>query len=147
MIMIALLSFVLLELLILITLGRSFGATSVLSVILIAGAIGVILLRERGMRAVRAIQNDLNHQRTPNESLVGAGLFFLGCVLLILPGILSDLLGFVLIVPFTRKRLAHFFLKRLTRHIQAHASKYTDTTAVHLSENDQRLAAKRGERE
>lgn len=82
------------------------------------GILGAYLANRQGLSAYRRIQDDLAHGRLPTDSLIDGGLILLAGVLLITPGVLSDLVGILLMIPITRaffRRQAVAWFKRKFR--------------------------------
>ena len=84
--------------------GGWIGLPGVLALVLGSGVAGVLLLRGQGVRLAAAMQG----MRGPEAMRAAgqAGLLALGAVLLILPGLLTDLAGLVLLVPQVRRWIA-----------------------------------------
>ncbi len=108
----------LIELALLIRLGEYMGV--VLTIILVAstGAIGVSLARSQGYRVIERIKNNLNRGEMPTDDLVGGLLILMGGVMLLTPGILTDLTGFSLILPGTRNFFTKLIKKRFIKHLK-----------------------------
>lgn len=87
-------------------LSAAFGAGPVLLWLLASIALGVVVIRRAGWRAVRDIQHALARNEAPARELMEALLRFLAGVLLMLPGPLSDLFGLVLLLPVVRRPAA-----------------------------------------
>lgn len=95
------------ELALLLAIGRSIGLWPTLAIILATGILGGLLAKSQGLRVVRRIQEDLAAGRPPAYGLLDGLLILVGGLLLLAPGIITDLLGLVLLVPVTRDLLKH----------------------------------------
>ena len=92
-----------LELWAMLALGRHIGLLPTVAVVLGAGLAGASLARHQGLRAVGAISREMQAGRTPAlEMLDAAGLLLAGGLLL-LPGLISDVLGIALLWPPLRR--------------------------------------------
>ncbi|MDP3921318.1 MAG: FxsA family protein [Candidatus Omnitrophota bacterium] len=100
----------LVEILILIKLGELFGFWSTFLLVIVTGFAGAAMARVQGFRAWQNIQSQLSQGAMPAEEMIDALLIFLAGVLLITPGLLTDMSGFVLLVPWSR-----FYFKRWLR--------------------------------
>ncbi|HQP12483.1 MAG TPA: FxsA family protein [Candidatus Omnitrophota bacterium] len=90
------------ELYLLIKVGGLIGATNTIFLIIVTGALGASLARAQGFVVLRRIQDSLNAGRMPTDDMVNGVMILIGGLLLLTPGILSDILGFLLLIPFTR---------------------------------------------
>ena len=91
--------------------GSWIGVLGVLVLVLATGALGVTVLRRQGMQAVGQMRGGVVMLRP--QSLGATGLTVLGGALLVLPGLLSDLVGLLLLVPAVRRWIALRLVKRL----------------------------------
>ena len=90
--------------------------------------LGAWLVRREGRRAWRALQEALQSGRMPDRELADGGLILVGGALLLTPGFLSDVLGFLCVLPFTRpamRRLVSWFFDRRVKRMAA-ASPYAN---------------------
>lgn len=117
-ILLAVIAITLLELAILVRLGTLIGFWPMLAVLFGVGALGLFLARSQGIRTLRAIQTDLALGRMPAPRLIDQALIMAGGVLLLLPGLLSDLAGIVLVVPFTRGLAKKVIAARIARRLE-----------------------------
>ena len=92
-----------LEIFIMIKVGSTVGALNTLALICLTAIIGVYLAKLQGLQTLKAGMINLYQNRSPvYELLSGASIAF-AAFLLIIPGFLTDLIGFLLLLPFTRK--------------------------------------------
>lgn len=108
----------LLELAILVRLGMLIGFWPMLAVVFGVGIIGLALARSQGLRTLRAIQNDLAAGRVPAPRLIDQALIMVGGLLLILPGLLSDVAAIALFLPPTRALVKRAVGRRIGRRIR-----------------------------
>jgi len=93
----------LLEIYLFIKIGSQIGPFNTISLILITAFVGVIYARYEGFNTLKAGMSQLIKNEIPiYEILSGAALAF-AAMLLILPGFATDILGFLIIFPITRK--------------------------------------------
>ncbi|UCF21284.1 MAG: FxsA family protein [Gemmatimonadota bacterium] len=107
------------ELALLIQMGRWVGLWPTLGLIVATGILGAALASHEGLRAWRAFQEDLVEGRVPGRSILDGLSILAGGALLLTPGLLTDLLGFTLVARPTRRwlqdRLVNRFGGRLIR--------------------------------
>jgi len=65
--------------------------------------IGATLAKFEGLRVWTKIQNQLNQGLMPTNDMIDGLMIFAGGIVLFTPGLLTDLLGILLLIPFTRK--------------------------------------------
>jgi UPF0716 protein FxsA len=107
----------LVELYLLLVIGRHVGALPTVVLVLITGLVGALLARKEGLRVVRRWQQSLARGRMPEEGILGGLLVLVGGVLLVTPGVLTDLVGFLLLLPPSRRWIARRLRRVLERRI------------------------------
>lgn len=106
------------ELVLLIQVGQWIGLGWTLALVLVTGFVGAALARRQGLRAWLAIQGEIRQGRMPGGTLVDGLMILIGGVVLLTPGLLTDLLGFALLIPWTRNVLKRGAQRRLERAVQ-----------------------------
>jgi UPF0716 protein FxsA len=104
-----------LDLYLLLALGREVGFWPTVGVVLVAGLVGSVLARKEGVRVLRRWQESLAQGRMPEEGLLGGVLVLVGGVLLVWPGVITDVVGLLLLLPPTRRLVAAVVRRRLER--------------------------------
>ena len=102
------------EMALLIELGKHFGTWHTIGLIVITGIIGASLAKNQGLGVYRNIQQSLYMGELPHNHLIEGLLIFIGGALLITPGILTDGVGFLLVLPPTRR----LFRERVTAYFR-----------------------------
>ncbi len=95
----------LIELFLLIEIGRQIGTLSTLAIIVCTGFFGAFLARRQGMSVLFQIQNELANERIPASQLVDGIIILLAGAVLITPGVLTDAFGFLCLMPVTRRMI------------------------------------------
>lgn len=107
----------LLELVLLIELGQLVGLWPTIGLVVLTGAAGAALARAQGLRTLFAFQEASAGGRIPAQEIQDGLAILVGGALLLTPGLLTDIFGFSLLVPFTRrwlqKRARAAFMKRV----------------------------------
>ena len=101
----------LIELALLIKIGAYIGVLMTISVVVITGILGAALARYEGFSVLNQIRSTLASGDIPADELIEGLLILVGGALLLTPGFLTDILGFVLIIPTTR-RIFREYLKK-----------------------------------
>jgi UPF0716 protein FxsA len=116
-----------LEVWLLIKVGLTIGVVITLILLVINAVMGVLLLRHQGVQAWKALTEAYTKGRVPTGHLADAVLILVGSLLLILPGFITDAIGFVFVLPWTRpyarKLIAFFVARRISKRAAAHAVK------------------------
>ena len=93
--------------------GAAIGVMNTIALVLLTGVVGAGLFRLEGRRAWRQWQQSLAAGRMPAEGVLGGVLLLLGGALLITPGVLTDAVGLMLLIPQTRMALATWLKPRI----------------------------------
>lgn len=104
----------LVELALLIELGKQIGLLNTITIVLATGFVGALLARREGFGILARIQRELSQGELPGDSLLDGALVLAGALLLLTPGLITDALGFTLLLPVTRA-LCKIYLKNYFR--------------------------------
>jgi UPF0716 protein FxsA len=107
----------LIELVILIEIGTRIGAFGTVLVVIATAIIGASLARIQGLNTIRRIQKSLSEGRLPAEELLDGFLIFAAGVLLIAPGFLTDISGFLFLIPVSRNRIKLWLKRKMNQWI------------------------------
>jgi UPF0716 protein FxsA len=101
------------EFAILIEIGRRLGTIETLILVFGTGVTGAWLARMEGFRILERIRRDLDAGRMPSEQLFDGVLVLVAGVVLITPGLLTDIAGLLLLFPPTRQAVKAFLRQKL----------------------------------
>jgi UPF0716 protein FxsA len=108
-----------LEVWVLVKVGQQIGLLPTVLILILQAIVGVLLMRHEGSRAWRALNEAFTNGKVPTGELADAALILVGGVLLMLPGFLTDVIGFLFLLrwtrPFARKLIAFFVARRINR--------------------------------
>ena len=107
----------LLELYILIKIGGYLGAFQTVALVVFTALLGIVIVRLQGLRTLQKIRQSLSQGIVPAEELVDGVLIFVGGILLIIPGVLTDLFALVLFIPYTRTIFKRWLRRRFDRMV------------------------------
>ncbi|HDD44495.1 MAG TPA: FxsA family protein [Candidatus Desulfofervidus auxilii] len=93
-----------LELALIIEVGSRIGIMYTILLIIGTAILGAYLAQSQGLAILMRIQNELKAGILPNDTLIEGLLILIGGVLLLTPGFVTDTLGFLCILPPSRKR-------------------------------------------
>jgi len=91
------------ELFLLMRLAEWFGTLPTFGLVIFTGIVGAALARHQGFRTLRQIQSELSDGHMPTRALIDAGMILVAGALLVTPGVLTDVLGFSLLIPICRQ--------------------------------------------
>jgi UPF0716 protein FxsA len=105
-----------LEVVILVLVAQQIGIWPTLATVVIHAIGGALLMRHEGRRAWQALTNAYTTGKVPTGHLADAALILLGGTLIMMPGYLTDVIGFLFVFrwtrPFARKMIAFFVARR-----------------------------------
>lgn len=104
----------LVELYLIITVGEYIGALWTVILVLATAVVGVRLLRYQGMSTLARAQRNMAQGTLPAMEMMEGVVLAVGGVLLITPGFLTDTLGFLCLIPVTRKWLIQMIASNMT---------------------------------
>ena len=108
----------LLELALLIQMGQWVGVRPTIGLVVLTGVGGAVLARAQGLRTMWRLRHDLANGRVPGQAIMDGMAVLAGGALLLTPGVLTDLIGFSLLVPGTRHFIQKRIMARLERRIR-----------------------------
>lgn len=115
----------LLEVSILIKLGAEIGFWPTILIQIVTGVIGASLARFEGLRVWTGIQKGLEKGEVPAEKMLDGLMILAAGLVLLTPGLFSDVLGLLLLIPWTRSLFKHYMRRRLTRMAQHRRTGFT----------------------
>ena len=105
------------ELSLLIEIGTRIGTFNTIMVIIVTGVIGAFMARMAGIHVLFKIQENLREGIFPRDELFDGILVLIGGVLLLTPGLLTDALGFFLLLPFGQVLVKRWLKETMKRKI------------------------------
>lgn len=106
------------DLFLLLQLGQWLGIYQTIILIIATGFAGAVLYRTQSWLNVRKIQQAISEGRIPDTELIDSLLIIAGALLLVTPGVITDILGFLVLLPFTRplvrKTVVYWFKRNVT---------------------------------
>jgi UPF0716 protein FxsA len=99
--------------------GKTIGVLPTIACIILTGVIGAYLAKREGLETIRKAQAQLRNGQIPGEAVIDGICILIGGTLLITPGFITDILGFLMLFPITRKPfkwgMKKFFRKWMNR--------------------------------
>jgi len=112
----------LIEVLILIKLGSLFGFWPTIFIVIGTGILGAYLAKLYGLTVWYKIQQDLQAGKMPTDKLVDGLLILIGGIVLLTPGLLTDIFGLLLLFPYTRNFFKRFAKSKFKKMSDRHSS-------------------------
>lgn len=106
------------ELVLLIEIGQFIGTLPTLALIIFSGVLGAFLARRQGIQVLTQMRTQLQAGQLPADSIFDGVIVLVAGALLITPGILTDTLGFLCLVPPTRRVIKRVIWSRIERSIR-----------------------------
>lgn len=107
----------LIELSLLIELGRNIGLGQTIAIVILTGIAGAYLAKYEGFRVVTQIREELNQGRIPAEGLLDGVIIFAGGLLLLTPGLITDAVGFLALIPGSRQYIKKYLRNKFKQKI------------------------------
>lgn len=105
------------ELALLLKVGQYIGAVNTMAIVIITGVAGAFLAKLQGLLTLHKIQVEMNQGRMPADRLLD-GLLILCCgILLLTPGFITDIIGFMGLIPFTRNLFKRWLRQKIENMI------------------------------
>ena len=101
-----------LEVFLMIKIGGKIGALNTVSLILLTAIIGVYFAKLEGIKTMRSGVMNLYQNKIPIYEMISGASIAIAALLLIVPGFFTDTIGFLLLIPFTRKILISFIVRK-----------------------------------
>ena len=102
------------EIYLFIKIGAQIGALTTILLIFITAVLGVYYARYEGLNTLKAGFTQLSKKETPAYEVISGAAIAFAALLLIIPGFATDLFGFILIFPITRKIILNKFSKKFS---------------------------------
>lgn len=103
----------LLESMLLAKIGSTIGWGLTIALILLSTVVGSYMVRQQGFQTFQRLQLALSRGENPGTDMLEGVLIMVGGLLLVTPGFISDSVGFLLLIPFTRKALVAMIARQL----------------------------------
>ncbi|CAH2212380.1 FxsA family protein [Tepidibacter aestuarii] len=107
----------LVELAILFKLNAYIGFFSTIGIVVFTGVLGAYLAKSQGREILFRIRYEMQDGRLPGDQLINGLCVLVGGAMLLTPGILTDIVGFTLVIPVTRELVKGFVKKKLQKMV------------------------------
>ena len=101
-----------LEVFLMIKIGGEIGALNTVSLILLTAIVGIYFAKLEGIKTMRSGVMNMYQNKIPIYEMISGASIAIAALLLIIPGFFTDTIGFLLLIPFTRKILISFLVRK-----------------------------------
>lgn len=108
----------LVELILLLYVGSKIGWLATVGIVILTGIVGAALARWQGVKALTRVQRRISRGQVPGDELFDGVLILVAGVLLVTPGILTDLTGFALLTPPLRNAIKGMLRRWAKKNIE-----------------------------
>ena len=98
------------EIFLMIKIGQNIGALNTVGLIFLTAIIGIYFAKIEGLNTLRSGVYNLYKNKLPVFEMISGASIAFAALLLIIPGFVTDICGFLLLIPFTRKKIINLFL-------------------------------------
>lgn len=98
--------------------GKTIGVLPTLLLIILTGVLGTFLAKREGLYAMQEVQKQLQKGQLPGREIIDGICILIGGILLVTPGFITDIGGFLLVFPPTRRLFRSIILHYLKRKIE-----------------------------
>ena len=103
------------EIYLFIIIGSKIGALSTILLIFVTAIVGVFYARYEGLNTIKSGFNQLIKNQVPAYEMISGAAIAFAALLLIIPGFATDFLGFLILIPFTRKLIFKKFESKIRK--------------------------------
>ena len=105
-----------LEIYLMIKMGTKIGALNTIALIFLTEIIGVYFAKLQGIQTLKSGMINLYQNKIPVYEMLSGASIAMAAFLLIVPGFFTDFIGFLLLIPFTKKIILSIALKKKTNN-------------------------------
>ena len=99
-----------LEVFLMIKIGGEIGALNTVSLILLTAIVGIYFAKLEGIKTIQSGLINMYQNKVPIYEIISGASIAIAALLLIIPGFVTDTIGFLLLIPFTRKIIIKLFI-------------------------------------
>ena len=125
-----------LEIYLLIEVGGQVGALNTVALIFLTAIIGLYFAKHQGLQTLKSGIINLYQNKIPIYEIMSGASIAIAAFLLIVPGFFTDFIGFLLLIPFTRKILFNLFLRKKTKNDNKSQNKTIDGEIIENNKDE-----------
>ena len=125
------------EIYLLIKIGSQIGAITTILLISTTAIVGIYYAKYEGLNTLKAGFNQLRQNESPTYEMLSGAAIAIAAVLLIIPGFVTDLVGFLLIFPLSRRFMFNILFKKFN-HVRKKKNNFIDGEYEEIDTDDDR---------
>ena len=106
------------EIFLMIKIGGKIGALSTVSLVFLTAVIGLYFARIEGIKTLKSGFSNLYQNKVPMYEMMSGASIAVAALLLIIPGFFTDTIGFLLLIPTTRKIIINMFFSKKVKNMK-----------------------------
>ena len=111
-ILISIIAIPIIEIMIFIKIGENIGAINTILLIFITAVVGIYFARIQGIRTLKTGFINIYQNKLPIYEIISGASIAIAAIFLILPGFFTDSIGFLLLIPLTRKLILYPIMRK-----------------------------------
>ena len=111
-ILISIIAIPVIEILLFIKIGENIGAFNTILLIFFTAILGIYFARIQGIKTLKSGFINIYQNKIPVYEIFSGASIAIAALFLIIPGFFTDIIGFLLLIPFTRKFLVSFLIRK-----------------------------------
>lgn len=124
------------EITVLIEVGEQLGAFTTVALVILTAAVGASLVRSQGLQTLMNAQKKMQQGEQPGQEVIEGVMLAIAGVMLVTPGFVTDFLGLILLLPFSRQFFANKLLARIIIKNMASQQPFNQGFSSHQSQSD-----------
>ena len=125
-----------LEIYLMIELGSKVGALNTVTLIFFTAIIGLYFAKHQGLQTLRSGMVNLYQNKIPIYEMMSGASIAIAAFLLIVPGFFTDFVGFLLLIPFTRRVLFKLALRKKAKNYNKSQNKTIDGEIIENNKDE-----------
>ncbi|WP_374086462.1 FxsA family protein [Methylomicrobium lacus] len=118
------------EIYLLLTVGGIIGAFPTIALVVFTAVLGASLLRKQGSETFRRFQENLAQGGIPTYEIIEGPILLVGGALLLTPGFITDMMGFVCLIPALRRKVAQYVIEKHLIQVMQSGSPFRPRSAA-----------------
>ena len=111
-ILIAIIAIPIIEIMLFIKIGENIGAFNTILLIILTAVVGIYFARIQGLKTLKSGFINIYQNKVPVYEIFSGASIAVAALFLIIPGFFTDIAGFILLIPFTRRVIISMFIKK-----------------------------------